>query len=224
MDVLIVIVIVAICVYFKAIKPWIKKREEKEQRQMEQYRCEEQWQNEKSNVRKKLETGGVVQACSELIEAYCEMMEEKIFDMHAGGIYIVAPEPQGKYGPKELSVIFRVYYDDYRFRDLLQGKLEMLYIKGTERSRFFECIVPGSAEMERFLVANGVPEILFDQYSTELKEIGPEEVQWTTKIYSVEGIYGGEETLGHYERMMILSEIMKSKYPALKSLIVTSRL
>lgn len=173
----------------------------------------------KIEIREDMERGYTLRQCSKIIDAYNYMNENEVFDM-MGNIYVVVPEPQvrtlmgHKDAPdKPVEVIFDAYYDNWHLRGLLEGQ-------GSLSSDFHGSKV--YRRIPQYLADNyRVPQILVDETVTVTLE--EQKIKWSVSIDPAVQLYGLYDVVGFRERFEIFSDLLKSRYPNLKNLIITFR-
>lgn len=169
-------------------------------------------------IREEMERGYTLRQCSEIIDAYCYMNKNEIFEM-MGNILVVVPEPheiQNFQGHKMASnepieVIYDAYYDNWHLRGLLEGNGSLSSdFHGTKAYR----------GIPQYLADHyGVPQILVDEkVSVKLEEM---KIRWSVRIEPSVGIYGLYDDVGFRERFEIFRDLLQSRYPSLNNFSVT---
>ena len=165
-----------------------------------------------------MERGYTLKKCSKIIDVYCYMNKNEIFDM-IGRILVIVPKPhkilnvQGHKLPSDelIEVIFDAYYDDWRLRGLLEGK-------GSLSSDFHGA--KAYHGIPQYLADDyGAPQILVDEnVSVNLDE---DRAKWSVSINSVVGIYDLYDDVGFNEWFELFRDLLKSRYSNLNNLCIT---
>lgn len=183
----------------KKVKKGEQEKQEEKAKQKENLKLKQEHAQKRAWIQEKIMSSGIIERCSEIIDAYCKLSAIDFFDMSVGNIWVVIPKPQyiqlmGKmYSPsQDIEIIFDTYYDCSIFPDMLS--------KGVQS-----------------LISWGVPQVLVDRNVSVFLDSDHFKVKWIVKTYSPAELYGYCDANSFNSMFEMIQSMLKNKYSNLKT-------